>query len=166
MRQLLRNTLVPSTFAALLSTACGPDTPTSPVIDAERAAAAGAVGSNDLVLRSVQLSSRILQIEGFSTFVATIENATGMMETGIALQAWVRQGRSLRAAGGALLVGCGPAFGDLTTGTCVTPGGIAPSNLGAGEGTLRAGRALALIELRRPSGEVFDVVRVPIVLVE
>jgi hypothetical protein len=85
---------------------------------------------------------------GFSTYKAVISNP-GLIQQGVALNAWLRQGSTHRAAGGTL-VRCDPnPLGLLPPGTCIMFGDIVPSNnpIVSGEGTLVLGPATLEVEL-------------------
>jgi Tfp pilus assembly major pilin PilA len=97
---------------------------------------------------AVDLASTQVPLGGSVPYTATITNPTGGVLRGLVVQGWVRQGAARRAAGGAVLMGCGPALGDLAPGTCRVQWSLVPSNSNSGTGTLVAGSATAEVELR------------------
>ncbi|HMA38576.1 MAG TPA: hypothetical protein VKP10_00775 [Gemmatimonadales bacterium] len=118
-----------------------------------------------VTLDAVTLASgTVLQIGGpGTTFNSTITNHTTASLADVRVVTSVRQGSARRVAGDAL-VDCGASPGVLPAGTCVRTGdAIVPVNTGSGSGTLVAGAAEAIIEVR-DAASVLDSVLVPIEL--
>ena len=118
-----------------------------------------------VTLDAVTLTSgTVLQIGGpGTTFNSTITNHTAASLADVRVVTSVRQGSARRVAGDAL-VACGASSGVLPVGTCVRIGdAIVPQNAGSGFGTLVAGSAEAVIEVR-DAAAVLDSVLVPIEL--
>ena len=96
-------------------------------------------------------------------YAATLLNpGTGDLSV-VVLQAFIQQPGASRAAGG-FQVTCGAAIGVLPPGTCNTNFTLNASNTGAGSGTLIAGSATAVFELRL-NGGVVDTFSIPVTLV-
>lgn len=118
-----------------------------------------------VTLDAVTLASgAVLQIGGpGTTFNSTITNHTAASLVDVHVVTSVWQGSARRAAGDALVT-CGASPGVLPAGTCIRTGdAIVPQNTGSGSGTLVAGAAEAVIEVR-DAASVLDSVRVPIEL--
>ena len=130
----------------------------------------GCVGSTVWPVRTVTLdavtltSGTVLQIGGLgTTFNSTITNHTTTSSGGVRVVTTIRQGSVWRGAGDAL-VACGAQPGVLPVGTCVRVGdAIVARNTGSGSGTLVAGAAEAVIEVR-DAASVLDSVLVAIEL--
>jgi uncharacterized protein YjdB len=88
-------------------------------------------------------------------FTVTFTNRTPAPMYNIDIQKWISQGSARRAAGGALIY-CGQGSGVLPPGTCVETEVAWASNLTAGTGTLVAGPAVLIVEVRTISGQVLD----------
>lgn len=101
------------------------------------------------VVTDAQLSNSVLTIEGAPVdYTATINNP-GPLLSPISVQAWITQGSTFRAAGGASVSCTGPLSGELPTGVCQfswTAG--ARNDPAAGSGTLVPGPAVLELNVR------------------
>jgi alpha-tubulin suppressor-like RCC1 family protein len=116
---------------------------------------------------AVQLATTLVPLGGTVQYTASLTNWTPSRLSSVVLQGWIQQGTSLRAAGGVVAL-CAGSQGDLQPGTCSMQWTLVAANDGAGSGTLVAGSALAVLELKRqPIGareELLDAFTVPITL--
>ncbi len=112
----------------------------------------------------VLLEISTLTIGGPSVpYAATLLNpGTGDLSV-VVLQAFIQQPGASRAAGG-FQVTCGGAPGVLPSGICNTNFTLIASNATTGSGTLVAGAATAVFELRL-NGGVVDTFSIPVTLV-
>jgi hypothetical protein len=119
---------------------------------------------------TANLSSTILEINGPAVpYSGTITNNGSTSLSTVVIQAWVEQGPTLRAGGGAQVT-CGPTIGTLPPGACNYNRIISASDQPptAGSGTFVPGPAEAVIHLRLDALEVSTVlqeIRIPITLV-
>jgi hypothetical protein len=117
-------------------------------------------------IESVVLSSTTLTIDGPGVpYTATINNGTGSSIPTVALQGWMDQGETSRAAGGVVVL-CGEPLGTLPPGTCTFAFTTAASNLftTGGIGTLTPSSATARFELLGDE-TTLDVFTVPVTLI-
>lgn len=117
-----------------------------------------------VVADSVVFGSTDVAIGGSSSYDITLTNRTSSVLTGLYVQGWIDQGRTSRAAGGAMLSGCGgTAYGDMAPGSCTMNWVLVASNSTSGSGTLVPGPAVARIEIR-DSTTVYGTWQVPVAL--
>lgn len=92
-------------------------------------------------ITSVSLTTSTLTIGGAqTTFTATVHNPNGTLED-VALQNWIRQGKTYRAGDGELL-NCQPTLGELPNGDCTVTFSLGANNTVAyGSGDLVPGAA-------------------------
>lgn len=99
---------------------------------------------------TASLSSSTLEINGpVVPYSGTISNNESRDLETVVIQAWVEQGTTRRAGGGALVT-CGPAIGTLPPGSCSYDRTVSASDQSptAGTGTFAPGAAEAVIELK------------------
>lgn len=131
-----------------------PESWSRPVVDAvvlpahAQTSPPGVTGITDL-----RLASTTLTIGGPSVaYEIDLNNATGTTLSVLSVQGIIQQGVASRAAGGFLVgfsTSCnGGAVGELPPGSCTQAFTLIASNSTAGSGTLVAGAADALLELR------------------
>jgi len=113
----------------------------------------------------VSLSSTTATIEGaLVPYTARLSNNTGTTVSSVLVQAYIDQGATSRAAGGAV-IRCTPTLGELPAGNCDFSWDLVASNQGGGTGTLVPGAATARFELRQFSPDrLLQVSIVPITL--
>jgi hypothetical protein len=102
-------------------------------------------------------------INGPSVPYAATLNNPGPNRSNMALQGWITQGATRRAAGGQLVT-CGLAAGVMPTGNCATGGPIVASSTTAGSGTFLPGSATFELQLRQ-DGVVVATKTVGVILV-
>jgi len=99
-----------------------------------------------LGISSLTLNSTTLVIEGSAVgWTATIANPGSALH-GVALQGYIIQGSTQRAAGGAQ-ISCGGGLGVLPAGTCTFSFATSASNSNSGSGTLVSGAATFQLQL-------------------
>jgi hypothetical protein len=107
------------------------------------------------IITGLSLSSITPVIGGaFVPFTIALQNPTPTL-SGVAVQSWVHQGSTLRAAGGSA-VSCGSGTGVLPTGTCNVTAGYIVSSTAGGVGTLVAGSATLEVQLLDGTGKILD----------
>ncbi|HUR95293.1 MAG TPA: hypothetical protein VMY76_11955 [Gemmatimonadales bacterium] len=111
---------------------------------------------------SVTLGSTTIAIDGSTTYNAVLLNP-GTTLTGVALDAQIVQGTTLRAAGGTIVNCAGFFDGILSHGSCTTSWEVNVSNANTGSGTLVPGPATLRFYLFSGT-TVFDTKSVPITL--
>jgi hypothetical protein len=102
-------------------------------------------------------------IDGPSVSYGTTLNNPGPIRSNVALQGWITQGATRRAAGGQLVT-CGQAAGVMPIGNCTGAGPIVASSTTAGTGTLVPGGATFELQLKE-AGIVVGTRTISVILV-
>lgn len=98
-----------------------------------------------------------------SPYTATVDNP-GPSLSGVAIQAWIVQGTTRRAAGG-MLVDAGSGAAVLPSGECTISGTMVATNSGTGSGTLAPGDASLELQVIQGTG-VVATTTIPVLLSE
>lgn len=119
---------------------------------------------NTPIITGVKVASSTVYIGGSGVpYTATLDNPGVHDLEGVRIQGWIIQGRSLRAAGGAV-VNCGKGVGVLPTGSCTVSSTFVASNKTAGTGTLVPGAAIFALQLSDATGAVMDTEEIVVML--
>jgi hypothetical protein len=141
---------------------------TRPVVDAV-VLPAHALTSGVTGIIALRLASTTLNIGGPSVaYEIDLNNATAGTLSVVGVQGYIEQGVASRTAGGfsvGFATSCnGGAVGELPPGSCTQAFTLIASNSGGGSGTLVAGPATALLELR-DDGVLVDQITIGVTLV-